>query len=57
MNSPIDITKTSEAARRAVIDSLTRAERKADAASEVKELNESSVRRPMFRRVRLMIYV
>jgi hypothetical protein len=57
MNAPIDNTAIAEAARRAVIDSLTRSERNAEAAPEVKELDETIARRPTFRSVRLLIAV
>lgn len=57
MNATTKNESTSEAARRAVIESLTRSELKAGAGPEVKELDEASARQPKFRPVRLMLAV
>jgi hypothetical protein len=57
MNATSENKATLEAARLAVIDSLTRSERNSEAAPEVKQLDEAIVRRPTFRSVRLLIGV
>jgi hypothetical protein len=57
MNATTENKATLETARRAVIDSLTHSDRNAETAPEVKELDDTSIRRPTFRSVRLLMAI
>jgi hypothetical protein len=57
MNATTENKATLETARRAVIDGLTRSDRKVDTRPEIKQLDEASVRRTTFRSVGIVVMV